>query len=106
MSHVTIGGYNEILVRNLLTYQTNTSFVSNLTSQDVQNMIKWVPISSEYYWSAALGTLLSGNTTIKIITKSVVINSTSNFNVLPAADYASVMKVIQKGHLCQNSTSN
>lgn len=60
-------------------------------------MINWVPVSSLYYWSTALGSVLVKNETLKVTSTNVVLNSSSAYNYIPTSDYNNLMKVIQKG---------
>jgi hypothetical protein len=46
-SSMTIGGYNEQLLRTLLSKTFNDTTVSNMTSADVANQIKWVKTNSK-----------------------------------------------------------
>jgi hypothetical protein len=66
-------------------------------------MIHWVPVNSLYFWSTSLGSVLSQNVSLKVVATNVVLNSSSSYNYLPTADYNAVMKVIEKGQLCQKN---
>jgi hypothetical protein len=89
-SKIWFGGYDSETIRGMM----------GLADFDLEESIQWVSINSSYYWSIGLQAAKIGLVDLQIAQTSVILDSGSSINYIPAAEYTVVVKEITNGHDC------
>ena len=84
-SKLWIGGYSQDQIRSVLELPL---------SEDVDSKIMWADVSSHYFWSVRLLSVVMNNSTLHTSVQHVVFDTGASLNYMPSREWQHFLKQI------------
>ena len=100
-SKIWLGGYDRGTARKILDRHKTDLDVSNMTDEEVDAEIKWLPLVSRYYWMAQFDRAEIGGERWPLSADSLIFDSGSSVNHIPTKEFNILLQAITREHTCR-----
>lgn len=96
-SKVWFGGFDLDSIRKNLAQFYWQSEIDEMSAQEVEQTISWVPLKSYFYWSTTLESVKVKDTTMPVSVNNAIYVTTEPLTLVPSQEYRALIDLITKG---------
>ena len=100
-SKIWFGGYDRSQIVHQALRDDPDGDYGSMTGAQLDNLIKWFPLSYKAYWSTNLDKAMLGNINLEVSAENLIFDSGSSLNHVPVREFNRIIQTITADHTCE-----